>query len=219
MGVLIIGDVHGCYYTLRSLVEEHWRPQHDHLILVGDLLNKGPHSVKTWRYWLKLRNKAPQRVILLRGNHEQWFLEQSRRKSPGKQFRKLLENFEKKGLFLADLQRQISQLPLHWENSYLFVSHAGLSAESVDPYDLRKAHNLLHNRKKLQVMEKVQVCGHQVLGLDKPVFKPKENAWMIDTGAWCNTFLSALHFSEKGQKVAVLQLRRDTRDDQPPQTL
>lgn len=213
MGVLIVGDVHGCYYTLKALVQGHWDPEQDLLILVGDLLNKGPHSVKTWRYWLKLSAKYPTKVILLRGNHEQWFLDQSRRKLSSKQFRKLEKSFLNKGLSTLSLQDQIGNLPLHWENEQLFVSHAGLAAEATDPYDLRKPNNLLTNRKKLASLAKIQVCGHQILEGDKPLFKAKENAWLIDTGAWCNSRLSALYFEEGQESPKVIQVERKPKDN------
>lgn len=40
-----VGDIHGCYDTLLELLRKlEYRPRHDNLILVGDLVNKGPKS-------------------------------------------------------------------------------------------------------------------------------------------------------------------------------
>ena len=37
--------MHGCYDTLVALLQKvEYRPRHDNLILVGDLVNKGPKS-------------------------------------------------------------------------------------------------------------------------------------------------------------------------------
>jgi hypothetical protein len=65
---IVVGDVHGCPATLDALLEEvHYRPE-DHLVLTGDLINKGPDSggvldrVDHWR--------RRGRVSLVEGNHE-----------------------------------------------------------------------------------------------------------------------------------------------------
>ena len=81
MRVLVIGDVHGCYYTLKDLVENYWDPQQDYLVQLGDLINKGLHSAKCVKYWLKLEEKYPYQVFLLRGNHEQMYINGSNRKT------------------------------------------------------------------------------------------------------------------------------------------
>ncbi len=216
MGVLVIGDVHACYYTLKKLVQEHWQPEEDLLVFVGDLLNKGAHSVKTWRYWLKLSAKYPNKVILIRGNHEQWFLKHFRKNKPSKQFIDLVAGFNRKGLTANDVAAQIAGLPLHWENEDIYVSHAGFSAASQDPFNINRAHNLLENRKKLKALAKVQVCGHQILESDKPLFKTQENAWLIDTGAWTGRFLSALLFTDNPHKPKVIRVPRDARDEATP---
>ena len=39
---IIIGDVHGCYFELRALLEEIGLRPSDRLFFVGDLITKGP---------------------------------------------------------------------------------------------------------------------------------------------------------------------------------
>jgi predicted phosphodiesterase len=40
-----VGDIHGCYDALLELLRKvQYQPRHDNLILVGDLVNKGPKS-------------------------------------------------------------------------------------------------------------------------------------------------------------------------------
>ncbi|MCD4748110.1 MAG: symmetrical bis(5'-nucleosyl)-tetraphosphatase [Thermoanaerobaculales bacterium] len=47
----IIGDVHGCWFTLQRLLERiEWQPSRDRLWLLGDLVNKGRHSLKVLRW-------------------------------------------------------------------------------------------------------------------------------------------------------------------------
>lgn len=43
--VLIVGDIHGCHAELQALLAKcDYRPGEDVLLLVGDLVNKGPMS-------------------------------------------------------------------------------------------------------------------------------------------------------------------------------
>ena len=42
MNLLVVADVHGCSKTLKTLVRGQWNPHDEFLILVGDLVNKGP---------------------------------------------------------------------------------------------------------------------------------------------------------------------------------
>ncbi|MFV2074361.1 MAG: symmetrical bis(5'-nucleosyl)-tetraphosphatase [Thermoanaerobaculales bacterium] len=67
MATWVIGDIHGCWRTLERLLEQiEWRPAEDELWLVGDLVNRGPHSLEVLR-WAH-RHRARLTVVL--GNHD-----------------------------------------------------------------------------------------------------------------------------------------------------
>lgn len=67
---LIVGDVHGCSTELRELLEvSGFRPGVDQLVLVGDLVAKGPDSLGV----LELARRM--RASVVRGNHENIVLE------------------------------------------------------------------------------------------------------------------------------------------------
>lgn len=63
--VIIIGDVHGCLDELRALLDRvDYRADADQLVLVGDLVNKGPKSVEVVRF---VRESG---ALCVRGNHD-----------------------------------------------------------------------------------------------------------------------------------------------------
>jgi bis(5'-nucleosyl)-tetraphosphatase (symmetrical) len=67
MAVYAIGDLQGCYDPFRRLLDEiKFEPSRDTLWLAGDLVNRGPKSLKTLRFVKKLGDSA--KTVL--GNHD-----------------------------------------------------------------------------------------------------------------------------------------------------
>lgn len=65
----IIGDVHGCYYTLLSLIRKIKRKdKHPTFIFVGDYCDRGKHSKEVINYLIHLQKK--ENVVCVRGNHD-----------------------------------------------------------------------------------------------------------------------------------------------------
>ena len=67
MAIYAIGDIQGCYDPFRSLLDEiDFDPDKDTLWLTGDLVNRGPKSLKTVRFVRKLGDSA----VTVLGNHD-----------------------------------------------------------------------------------------------------------------------------------------------------
>ena len=65
-GIYAIGDIQGCYAPLKELIAK--LPQQAKIICVGDLVNRGPDSLKTLRLLKKLQEEGRAECIL--GNHD-----------------------------------------------------------------------------------------------------------------------------------------------------
>lgn len=71
----IIGDVHGCLDMLKRMMEKiRWQPESDHLIFLGDYIDRGEDPKGVVDYILSLL-KCSSRIECLMGNHEAIFLD------------------------------------------------------------------------------------------------------------------------------------------------
>lgn len=188
MGLIAIGDVHGCVRTLEVLLDRLQPAPDDHLVFIGDYIDRGPDSKGVIDLLLDLREE--HRCTFLRGNHEVFMLDYVDRGS-----------FELWGVNggLATLEsyseNQRIQFPdahvaflretqLYLDTPEFFFVHAGLRAnltiaENLDRMDERV---MLWGRDHLQassvVWEKPVVFGHTPQ--ERPINEPRQIG--IDTG-------------------------------------
>jgi diadenosine tetraphosphatase ApaH/serine/threonine PP2A family protein phosphatase len=67
---LAIGDLHGDLEAATSAVELFGKGGHEHLLFLGDYVDRGRHSVPLLELIIKEMLADPGRVHMLRGNHE-----------------------------------------------------------------------------------------------------------------------------------------------------
>lgn len=66
---IFIGDIHGCYDEMMKMLDVvHYTPGDDSIYFTGDLINKGPDSIKVVQELLA----NPFQYVM--GNHEAWLL-------------------------------------------------------------------------------------------------------------------------------------------------
>lgn len=67
MTIYAVGDIQGCYKPLISLLETvNFNPEHDQLWCAGDVINRGPDSLKTLRYLYSIKDSC----TMVLGNHD-----------------------------------------------------------------------------------------------------------------------------------------------------
>lgn len=70
----VIPDIHGCINTLTTLIENQIKPnKNDHLIFLGDYIDRGPDSKGVLDYIMKMQQNE-YNITALMGNHEDYCL-------------------------------------------------------------------------------------------------------------------------------------------------
>ena len=136
MRIFAVGDIHGCADALEKLLGK--LPvdlEKDLLIFLGDYIDRGPSPRRVIEIVKDLRDRHPQRVIALCGNHEWMF----------KRYLKGIETevflFNGGETTLKDYYRDgrlnipeehlsfLESLPLYYETEEYFFVHAGVRPE------------------------------------------------------------------------------------------
>ena len=203
MAICIIGDVHGCFKTLKALVKK--LPKEDKKVFVGDLIDKGPNS----RGVVSFVKDNEFDVVM--GNHEKMMLHD------GGAFRIMGDWSRNGGLATLRSYADTPQDDALWEEhrawikalpyfieydvmndagQYLFVSHAGIPYNNL--VAAVRSEEILWNRNKIpfQYENAFNVYGHT------PKKKPIIESYYanIDTGCFFTRagmgYLTALRFPQ-----------------------
>jgi serine/threonine protein phosphatase 1 len=210
--IAVIGDIHGCYYTLIELYDlvKIKYPEIE-IYSVGDFYDRGKHSLKVVDF---IKEKS---IKFTPGNHDYMFWHFFEK--PSSVFSQtwayndsgpVLASYEEYENKVWEHIELIKNKPLYYNLDDCFITHAGFSShykkyvtnaddkyqmiteiiEESYPYD----HGVMWNRDKLLNIGKLQVVGHTIK--KKVEFDKKANALYIDTGAFLGNKLTAVVVSK-----------------------
>ncbi|SCV70063.1 BQ2448_1457 [Microbotryum intermedium] len=80
--VTVVGDIHGQFYDLIEIFRIGGYSPHTNYLFLGDYVDRGLFSVETISLLTCLKLRYPNRVQLIRGNHESRAVTQERRLTP-----------------------------------------------------------------------------------------------------------------------------------------
>lgn len=148
MRTFVVGDIHGRCAQLLNLLDMLPRdPANDTLVFLGDLIDRGADAPGCVEHILKLRSENPERVICLRGNHEQMLMdflagqstiwltpvtggERTFEQYTGESVRAYREEEELRQLFEQSFPEKhlefMESLPFYYEDEHAIYVHAGL---------------------------------------------------------------------------------------------
>ena len=135
-----IGDIHGCFNTFESLLEDILMlKREDQIFLLGDYIDRGPRNREVLDYIIELMEDGYQ-IFPLMGNHEYFVLRDLEFIEKTKVVSHIRDLIESKDLLDSNYnlgQRYvdfIKRLPYYYELDNFILVHAGLDFESEDPF-------------------------------------------------------------------------------------
>jgi serine/threonine protein phosphatase 1 len=226
--IAVIGDIHGCFHTLRELVE---RIRRDYpgiqIYCVGDLVDRGNFSFETVEFVIN------EGLICTSGNHDFMFYyfitdpDNDRGKSwVFNGYETTLASYSNRQDKIVEHLNYIINLPLYFNLSDFFISHAGVSSyfkkdltsdplndedkfEEVIKENLDNEHGIIWNRELLMDLGKLQIVGHtRQENVNHLKFN---NTVYIDTSVYTGNKLSAV-IVEEGRIIDTLYVKTFLQD-------
>ncbi len=226
--IAIIGDIHGCFYTLQELYNEILKNYPDIPVYsIGDLVDRGNFSYEVVKF-VKENN-----INLTPGNHDYMFYHFF--KEPSSIFARswffngnepTLISYENHEIELFEHIDFIKSVPLFYNLQDCFISHAGVSIyyEKFLPPDYKNNLDLLTpliqndisndrgimwTRDPLLNLGKLQIVGHT----KQPdvTYVEDSDALYIDTGACVGNKLSAV-IVDNSRLIDTIQVKTHLED-------
>jgi serine/threonine protein phosphatase 1 len=226
--IAIIGDIHGCFSTLKKLYSLILKKYPDvPVCCVGDLVDRGKFSYEVVEFVRK------NKITFTPGNHDYMFYYFIKHPSSplGRSWiyngsETTLDSYSNRFNEMNKHLNYIIKAPLILDLADCFISHAGISSYysrklgkrplsdkqklvNVIENDLNSEHGILWTRDKLLNMGKLQVVGHT--RFEEVYYDSESDAVYIDTAACSGNKLSAVIINEN-IIIDTLSVATDTVD-------
>lgn len=67
--LIFVGDTHGDWNTTKRVLSRYWKTPAI-FVFLGDYVDRGPHQIENMNFLFELKTITPNRLMILRGNHE-----------------------------------------------------------------------------------------------------------------------------------------------------
>ena len=153
MATFAIGDIQGCYKTLKRLLKRiSFDRKQDRIFLAGDLVNRGPNSLDVLR-WAR---DSDANIVSVLGNHDIHLLALSLGVAIGGRRQKTLEPILK-AKDCDDLLKWLSKRPLIYKEGRMVLVHAGILPAWTVAESMKYAHKIekiLNGKKCTEFLKK-----------------------------------------------------------------
>lgn len=169
----VMSDIHGSFNQFEESLK-YWNPKKEHLVVIGDIINKGPDSLKVVQKLMQLKKDYFDKVIVTKGNHEDmlitWLYNNPYNLINEKYiapYKKTVDSFigfehqnlseEEKVKILLDNNKDelkfIESLPTYHESENVIFAHAGINLHLKDwkkdeKYMLWEKRDFIFNNKR-----------------------------------------------------------------------
>jgi serine/threonine protein phosphatase 1 len=201
-----VGDIHGCLKQLQQLIELCEMDAASHkstFVFLGDYIDRGPDSRGVIDFLIDLQKWSPDKIICLRGNHEDLLL--SALDGEDAELNWLANGADAtlhsyRASRAVDLPAShvdwVRSLPLFHDDGQRFFVHAGVHPDRL--LDQQRSRDLLWIREPFLSSDKdygrLVVHGHTPIKSGTPELRP--NRLNLDTGAVYGRSLTAAIFDK-----------------------
>jgi serine/threonine protein phosphatase 1 len=203
-----VGDIHGSYTKLASLLEHCIKRHRTHggeaprFVFLGDYVDRGPGSREVVELLMEMQSNAPEHIVCLRGNHEEMLISAAKRDdvtmwlSNGGEVTLRSYGVNSAGDIPGAHLHWLGNLPLAISDGLRFYVHAGIKPGVALDEQSKGAMLWIREPFLSDARDHGQyiVHGHTPLEGGQPDLRP--NRLNLDTGACFGGPLTAAVFDE-----------------------
>ena len=160
----IIGDIHGCYYTLDLVLREIDKTKEDDdiIIFLGDYFDRGNYNAEVYHLLRNFEKNENYNIIFLRGNHEQMQLDAIHRREDeyiwfNNGGNVTSEHFTEAQISPFQVKQWIEQMPYAYYNKDLnfYCAHSYLPHIHIEDLNAEEKEDCIWYRSKSEVGARV----------------------------------------------------------------
>jgi serine/threonine protein phosphatase 1 len=188
--ILAIGDIHGCFTTFMTLLEQLRLHKNDNLFITGDMINRGKGTKELIKTLIALSREG-YHLFPIRGNHEQTLI--STFSLPPEELKARSKKYHTEWLLKKDgsikpkFSTFFTELPYFYSVESLYFVHGGFDFSLEKPFE--EYNSMLYYRGNYDVYSPPQatriVHGHTPTPLETIIRNVQHNESVIGIDNGC----------------------------------